>query len=59
VHHCLGTPLARLEGRIALGTLLDRFPRLCLAVPAEDLIRSPGLLMNGLTALPVALGHPR
>jgi cytochrome P450 len=54
VHHCLGAPLARLEGRIALGTLLNRFPRLRLAVPPEELVRAPGLLMNGLTALPIA-----
>ncbi len=28
VHFCLGAPLARLEGRLALNVLLDRFPRL-------------------------------
>jgi cytochrome P450 len=28
VHFCLGAPLARLEGRIALNILLDRFPTL-------------------------------
>jgi cytochrome P450 len=59
VHHCLGAPLARLEGRIALGTLLNRFPLLRLAVPPEELVRSPGLLMNGLTALPIALQPAR
>ncbi|MFD0420059.1 cytochrome P450 [Streptomyces sp. NPDC127108] len=28
IHFCLGAPLARLEGRIALGILLDRYPDL-------------------------------
>ncbi|HEX2299586.1 MAG TPA: cytochrome P450, partial [Pseudonocardiaceae bacterium] len=28
IHFCLGAPLARLEGRIALNLLLDRFPEL-------------------------------
>jgi cytochrome P450 len=28
IHHCLGAPLARLEARIALSSLFDRFPRL-------------------------------
>jgi cytochrome P450 len=55
IHHCLGAPLARLEGRIALGTLLARFPQLRLAVPAEQLIWRSGVLMNGLVALPVIL----
>jgi cytochrome P450 len=54
VHHCLGAPLARLEGRIAFRALLARFPRLRLAVPAAELTWLPNLLMNGLTALPVA-----
>jgi cytochrome P450 len=56
LHHCLGAPLARLEGRIALGTLISRFPRLRLADPAGEPARNPGLLMNGLVALPVVLG---
>ncbi|MGH3872156.1 MAG: cytochrome P450 family protein [Pseudonocardiaceae bacterium] len=57
IHHCLGAPLARLEGRIALGSLLARFPRLRLAVPADQLTWKSSVLMNGLTALPVALGQ--
>jgi cytochrome P450 len=58
VHHCLGAPLARLEGRIALGSLLARFPDLRLAVPAAELVWRPSVLMHGLTALPVALQPP-
>jgi cytochrome P450 len=55
IHHCLGAPLARLEGRIALGLLFDRFPDLQLAEPAEDPVRSQGLLMNAITRLPIRL----
>ena len=58
IHHCLGAPLARLEGRIALGTLLARFPHLRLAVSPDALVRPPGLLMNGFATLPVVLGAP-
>jgi cytochrome P450 len=56
IHHCIGAPLARIEARIAFTGLLSRFPGLRLAGPAADLTRSPGLLMNGLLALPVELG---
>ncbi len=55
LHHCLGAPLARLEGRIAIGSLITRFPNLRLADPATEPLRSPGLLMNGLIELPVVL----
>jgi len=59
IHHCLGAPLARLEGRIAIGTLLARFPDLRLAEPSATLVRPPGLLMNGFAALPVLLDGRR
>jgi cytochrome P450 len=51
IHHCLGAPLARLEGRIALGMLFDRFPDLRPAEPDGDPRRNPGLLMNGIAEL--------
>lgn len=34
-HHCLGAALARLEGRLAIGRLVDRFPNLALAGEVE------------------------
>jgi cytochrome P450 len=55
IHHCLGAPLARLEGRIALGSLLARFPALRLAISPEELTWRPSVLMHGLDRLPVLL----
>jgi cytochrome P450 len=56
IHHCVGAPLARLEGRIALRALTERFPTLELATEPEKLEREPSLLFNKLTALPVRIG---
>ncbi|MEU2427003.1 cytochrome P450 [Streptomyces sp. NPDC007851] len=51
IHYCLGAPLARLEGRIALRSLLERAPDLALdGQPGEWL---PGTLMRGVRRLPV------
>ncbi|MFG1911839.1 cytochrome P450 [Kribbella sp. NPDC048928] len=55
IHHCLGAPLARLEGRVALELLFARFPRLRLAVPEQDPPRLPSFLMNAIRELPVLL----
>jgi cytochrome P450 len=55
IHYCLGAPLARLEGEIAFGALLSRFPALSLAVPATSLRWRPSSLIHGLEALPVRL----
>lgn len=53
VHYCLGAPLARLEARTAIGTLLRRLPGLRLAADPEDLRWRGGLIMRGLRTLPV------
>jgi cytochrome P450 len=58
IHHCLGAPLARMEGELALSSLLRRFPHLALAVPSEDLRwgHGDGLVLRGLSELPVIPG---
>jgi cytochrome P450 PksS len=53
-HYCLGSPLARLEGRVAIGSLIRRFPDLRLAVPPEQLRWRAGMSLRGLVSLPVA-----
>ncbi|NMI00067.1 cytochrome P450 family protein [Pseudonocardia acidicola] len=58
IHHCLGAPLARLEGEIAFRTLLARFPELALAAEPEELSWRSSTLIRGLTRLPVSLGNP-
>jgi cytochrome P450 len=53
VHQCLGQPLARLELRIALSTLLRRLPDLRLAVPFDDIRFRPDKVVYGVESLPV------
>jgi cytochrome P450 len=52
VHACLGAPLARLEGQIALETLFRRYPDLRLAVPESEITWAPSFLRS-LTGLPL------
>jgi cytochrome P450 len=54
-HYCLGAPLARLEGRIAIGSLVQRFPNLRLSVSPDQLRWRPGVSLRGLMSLPVAV----
>lgn len=54
-HFCLGAPLARMEARIALPALFERFPDLVLAVPEEELEPMESFISNGHKALPVRL----
>jgi cytochrome P450 len=55
VHHCLGAPLARMEGQIALTALMRRFPGARLAMAPEALRWRRGLFLRGLEKLPLVL----
>lgn len=52
-HFCFGAPLARIEGQIAMATLLRRFPKLALE-PGPITWRT-NLGLRGLSALPLTL----
>jgi len=52
-HACVGMNVARMEGRIAVGRLLDRFPRL---EPGDAPTRDRRIRFRGFTTLPARLG---
>jgi len=54
IHFCLGAPLARLEGAIALNTIVQRFPALQLASDTAQWKES--VVFRSLETLPVLLG---
>ncbi|MFE2144670.1 cytochrome P450 [Streptomyces sp. NPDC059456] len=54
IHHCLGAPLARLQGEIALTRIIERFPRLRLHEAHEARWQS-NPRHRGLLSLPVRL----
>lgn len=54
VHFCIGAPLARMEGSIAIRSLLERAPGLALDTDPADLVwNPPTFFMRGLRRLPV------
>ncbi len=55
LHFCLGAPLARLEGQIAIRTILRRLPALRLETDA--LQWRDGIMVRGLKSLPLSFGR--
>jgi cytochrome P450 len=53
IHHCVGAPLARMEGRVALSMFAERFGGVRLAAGVDDLRLEQSMIFNKLTALPI------
>jgi len=59
LHYCVGARLGRLQGRIAIATLIDRLPGLAPAMPVAQLPRQPSFVIRGLRTLPVTFAPGR
>jgi len=55
VHFCLGAPLARLEGKIAINALIQRFPNMQLMLRPEQVEWRTAVAVRGVKRLPVRL----
>jgi len=51
IHHCIGAPLARLEGRIVVEKVLSRSPDF----EVGEAERFPGVMLRGISRLPISL----
>ena len=57
MHICLGFPLARVEGQIALPAVLKRWRKIELAVPEARLEWLNSTVFRGMTVMPLRVGN--
>jgi len=55
IHFCLGAPLARAEGQVAINAVVQRFPHLALAIDDTTIEWQPNDVFRSLRALPLAV----
>ncbi|MCE7007136.1 cytochrome P450 [Kibdelosporangium philippinense] len=56
-HQCIGAPLARIEGEMALSALFNRLPDMKPAIPVDEIPYSPSFLTYGPLSIPVVLNN--
>ena len=54
IHYCVGAPLSRLEGQVAINTLIERIPNPRFRVSSDQLRWRRSCIVRGLAALPVS-----
>ena len=54
IHFCLGAPLARLEGEVAISSLLKRMPNMKLMVAESKLEWRSGMIVRGVKEIPLS-----
>lgn len=57
-HYCLGAPLARMEGQIAMTAIVNELPGLRLAIPRTSVRWKPSMALRSLVQLPVRSHRP-
>lgn len=55
IHACLGAPLARLEGEIAINSFFRRYPNAKMIADKNDLEWRTGMVVRGVRELPLLL----
>jgi cytochrome P450 len=59
IHFCIGAPLARLVGSIAIGSIMERYSGLRLADPDAPMVYHGSYILRGLKTLPMAVAPAR
>lgn len=57
IHACLGVPLARLEGEIAISSFFKRYPNAQLNIEPDALEWREGMIVRGVKELPILLNR--
>jgi cytochrome P450 len=55
IHFCIGAPLARMEGAIAIGAMLERFPNLRIKDPSAEVAYKGSYFLRGINSLSMAI----